>query len=202
MNWREKSLQHQRLLGWGEPPLWLIDEIEAENAEPEQPRPRNTVQSDLAAHRRARVSELRAQGLTVEEIRAELAATGCLNPYTSRSWSHGAVAGDLAVLREKWRDTYRRTMADVAGQMLADLEISEAVAWSNQDFSRILQIIDRKRRLLGLDGNVIELDRDAFIVAARQHGRRFGIPVEKLLERAEKILGSDGPHRWLVEEEA
>lgn len=104
-----------------------------------------TPKREELATRRRKVAELRLQHWTETEI-AE--ALGVSQPTISR---------DLAHIREEWREERVRSYDDWVAEELAKLAalertlLPEAILEGGQAVDRVLSVMDRRARLLGLD---------------------------------------------------
>lgn len=104
-----------------------------------------TPKREELATRRRKVAELRLQHWTETEI-AE--ALGVSQPTISR---------DLAHIRDEWREERVRSYDDWVAEELAKLAalertlLPEAILEGGQAVDRVLSVMDRRARLLGLD---------------------------------------------------
>lgn len=104
-----------------------------------------TPKREELATRRRKVAELRLQHWTESEI-AE--ALGVSQPTISR---------DLAHIRDEWREERVRSYDDWVAEELAKLAalertlLPEAILEGGQAVDRVLSVMDRRARLLGLD---------------------------------------------------
>ena len=104
-----------------------------------------TPKREELATRRRKVAELRLQHWTESEI-AE--ALGVSQPTISR---------DLAHIRDEWREERVRSYDDWVAEELAKLAVlertllPEAILEGGQAVDRVLSVMDRRARLLGLD---------------------------------------------------
>lgn len=104
-----------------------------------------TPKREELATRRRKVAELRLQHWTETEI-AE--ALGVSQPTISR---------DLAHIRDEWREERVRSYDDWVAEELAKLAVlertllPEAILEGGQAVDRVLSVMDRRARLLGLD---------------------------------------------------
>lgn len=104
-----------------------------------------TPKREELAERRRKVAVLRLQHWTENEIAAEL---GVSQPTISR---------DLAVIRDEWLERRMTAYDQWVAEELAKLEVlertllPEAIAAGGSAVDRVLSVMDRRARLLGLD---------------------------------------------------
>lgn len=102
----------------------------------------NTSDEEVIADRRHRAARLRLHGATQREIAHTLAC------------SLGTVNGDLAVLRQEWRDVAAVDVAEHQARVLAELHEVRRIAWAQpagKGLPIVLQSLRQECALLGLD---------------------------------------------------
>jgi hypothetical protein len=102
----------------------------------------NTSDEEVIAARRHRVARLRLRNATQREIAQTL------------SCSLGTVNGDLAALRQEWREAAAVDIADHQARVLAELQEVRRMAWAQpagKGLPLVLQSLKQECALLGLD---------------------------------------------------
>jgi Trp operon repressor len=100
---------------------------------------------DTLAERRQRVSALRLMHYTQREIAAEIGV------------SVATVNRDLAVVRAEWADRRSQSYESWVAEELAKIDLLErailpaAIAGDDKAQARIVQFMDRRARMMGLD---------------------------------------------------
>ena len=79
--------------------------------------------------RRARVASGKVRGLSIRQIRAEMAGSGCVNPKTGEAWSVGILMKDLKALDERWKAEALRDTSEHRRQELQEIAEIEREAW-------------------------------------------------------------------------
>jgi len=106
---------------------------------------RGTAKKDQIAQRRHLVATMRLAHLTQQEIADRLGV------------SVGTINADLKAVREEWAERRRETYDDLVAEELAKLDRLErallplALQGQGPASDRVLSIMDRRARLLGLD---------------------------------------------------
>jgi sigma54-dependent transcription regulator len=100
---------------------------------------------DMLAQRRQKVSALRLMHYTQREIAAEIGV------------SVATVNRDLAVVRAEWADRRTQSYESWVAEELAKIDLLErailpsAIAGDDKAQARIVQFMDRRARMMGLD---------------------------------------------------
>lgn len=139
-----------------------------------------TPKREELAERRRRVAELRLQHWTEVEI-AE--AVGC---------SQATVSRDLAYIRNEWWEERVRSYDEWVAEELAKLAVlertllPEAILEGGQAVDRVLSVMDRRAKLLGLDKPQLHehtiVTEDALDAEIRRLEQRLTLHAEEALE--------------------
>lgn len=117
----------------------------------------NTTQKDRIEERRQLIAKLRVRRprITVRQIRDLLyrrAEPGVgYNPDTGEPWSIGTIQSDIEAIRDKIREDYDRSTAELRNRELELLDELQFQALDNGDITEARRISESRRKLLGLD---------------------------------------------------
>lgn len=107
--------------------------------------------------RRSLVSSLLARNprVTQRQIQALLAkptdSGGLRNPNTGEAYSLGTINGDVAAIRQGWRERRQSSADEWITRTLATYEEIEIQAWRDGDLARVESIANSRAKLLGLN---------------------------------------------------
>jgi len=110
---------------------------------PKSGEPRTSVRRLRAAEKQKRALEMRIEGAAYEEIRAELG-------YRSRSGAHKAVMSALRKMLREPADTVRELELQRLDRILRPM-MQLAITGDAAAVDRVLKVMDRRAKLLGLD---------------------------------------------------
>jgi hypothetical protein len=115
---------------------------------------------DTIALRRARVSSLRARGLTHEEIYHQLAAqfingnpnpSYMVNTETHEPFDRSTITRDLKWLRDENIKCALASAEEHRANQLAEVRELKRAAWAGKRYETVLACLAREAKLLGLD---------------------------------------------------
>lgn len=144
---------------------------------------------DIAAMRREAVARLRAQGLTLREIAAQLPLLD--PPIVHKSGAHFTyvtVLNDLRELRKEWAKAANIQVQDHVAEQLASLNEAERQAWQRGDLDLVLKAVGLKMKLLGTDAPA-KVD-DWSQKDWREYARSAGLNEEEVVAEAQRILAT------------
>jgi hypothetical protein len=139
--------------------------------------------------RREAVARLRAQGLTLREIAAQLPLQD--PPILHKDgtpFTHVTVLNDLIELRKQWSKAADAQIQDHVAEQLATLNEVERQAWARNDLDVVLKAVGLKMKLLGTDAPA-KID-DWSQKDWREYAKSAGLNEEEVVAEAKRILAT------------
>lgn len=138
--------------------------------------------------RRASVAKLRARGLSLRAISAELAKLDPkdINPDTKEPWSIVTIKEDVDLLKDEWRATALLDIGDHIARQYAEIQEAKRACWNDGDLTNLVRVIALEMRLLGTEAPA-KID-DWTNKDWQEYARANGLNAEDVLAEAEAIL--------------
>jgi hypothetical protein len=158
-----------------------------------------SLEQDIIATRRQRVSSLRNRGLTHIEIWQQMSMpmigdksnpSYLVNPKTGKPFDRTTITRDLQWLRE---DNHRQAAADISehqSRQFSELQELKRFAWSTKDGKLALSVLDKEMKLLGTMRQPDGINVNLLVVVQRleQVTRELGVEPSAALNEFVEML--------------
>lgn len=114
---------------------------------------KNSSDRDIQILRQERVASLRARGMSLREIHAQLADPNSKayveNPDTKKPFDQATIQRDLQRIRKRALDNAQKSTLDYLARQLTEIEEAKRSAWAARDLHVLARLLELEARLTG-----------------------------------------------------
>lgn len=157
------------------------------NAKPNGNR-QSLITEGVVMSRRANVAKLRARGLSLRAISAELAKLDPkdINPDTNEPWSIVTIKEDVDLIKQEWREQALLDIGEHISRQFAEIQEAKRACWIEKDLTNLAKYVGLEMKLLGTEAPA-KID-DWTNKDWQEYARANGLNFEDVMAEAEAIL--------------